>query len=58
MRDSIRGKKERPSKLQYEFYKKFPQLLCDDPEDEHNELIRILRNTAFNYFKKLDGEKK
>jgi len=33
------------------FWEEFSDLLIDDPEDEHRELIGILRTVALDYFK-------
>ena len=43
------------TRYEMRFWDRFPELLMDDPDDdEHNELIRKLRNTANKYFKKLE----
>lgn len=33
------------------FFDRFPDLLWDDPEDEFNELIGILRSKAMDYYR-------
>lgn len=47
----IRGRKEPLTKLESKFWNMYPELCVDDPEDELNELIAILRNEAIKYFK-------
>lgn len=44
-------RKHPSSKYESEFWDRFPELLFDDPEDQHNNLIEKLRNTAIDYFK-------
>ncbi len=53
---SIRGRVMMPTKLERNFWDRFGVLCCDDPEDEHNEIIRELRSLVINYFKKINGE--
>ena len=50
-REKIRGRKNLLSKTEKEFWERFPELSSDDPEDDHNKIISILRNTAIKYFK-------
>lgn len=45
----LRGRKYPPSKYENEFWDRFPELLFDDPEDQHNQLIGILRDTVQKY---------
>ena len=52
-----RGREIPPSRYEFRFWDRFPELLMDDPdEDEHNNLIALLRNVAINYFKRKDDE--
>ncbi len=47
-----RGRKTPLTRFEMRFWDRFPELLMDDPdEDEHNELIGILRNMATKYYK-------
>ena len=40
-----------PLKEVEKFFDRFPDLLWDDPEDEFNELIGILRSKVLDYHK-------
>ena len=46
------GSKEPPHRRAVAFFDRFPELLVDDPEDEFNGLIEILRDKAMGYFRK------
>ena len=46
----IRGKINPLSKLEREFWNRFPALTSDDPEDNLNEIIGIMRAAAVKYF--------
>lgn len=47
----MRSRERRTSREERLFWGRFPSLLFDDPEDELNELVGILRRTANKYFK-------
>lgn len=52
--DKARGRKDQPTRYESEFWDRFAELLMDDPEDKHNELIEILRNRVIEYFREHD----
>ena len=54
----IRGRKELPSRPEREFWRQFPELLIDDPEDMLNELIGLLRTAATTYWDNYDQYKR
>lgn len=47
----IRGRTKPLSKLEKEFWDRFPDLLIDDPEDELNQIVGLLRTTTNHYFR-------
>ena len=52
--EQIRGRKDDPSRKMLRFYERFPELCIDDPEDEFNNLIHLLRGSIDEYFKQFD----
>jgi len=47
----VLNKEHLNSKQIERFFDRFPDLLWDDPEDEFNEIIRIMREKVFDYYK-------
>jgi hypothetical protein len=52
----VRGRKKLPTRLEQDFWERFPELLSDDQEDQHNNLIQKLRKTAQEWFASLEKE--
>jgi len=50
----MKGRKDPITKLEQEFWKRFPGLLADDPEDKLNDIIGFLRFISHNYFKYME----
>jgi hypothetical protein len=45
--------KEQMTYLERKFVERFPDLYIDDPEDELNDIIEVLRCKAQEYFREL-----
>ena len=52
---NYRGRKDRPSREERLFWDKFPELLMDNSEDINNNLIRVIRDFAQLYFKRINN---
>lgn len=52
----IRGRVNEPSRLERNFWERFPELARFDPEDSHKELIQELRKVAIAYFAEFSDE--
>ena len=48
---SVRGTLKMPSRNERAFWDRFPELLLDDKEDIHNDLIGNLRNMSISHWK-------
>ena len=46
--------KEQMTYLERKFVERFPDLFIDDPEDELNDIIEVLRCKAQEYFRELN----